>query len=90
MNDDKEPDIVRLVLQACEAKGLDPAIASAIERSICQQYGGRRVYIPKRKKQLIEEKRQTIFNEALTQKSTKQIVIEQGVSRATLYRLMKK
>ena len=89
MNQEKEPDIVQLILAACQAEGFDPSIASMIEKKICEQYGGQRVYIHK-KNRLTDQERKQVFNEGLSSKSTKQITDEQGISRATLYRLMKK
>ena len=89
MTDDKYPDIVHLVLAACKAEGFDAGIASTIERKICDQYGGRRVYIPK-KNRLNEEAKKVIFADGLTGKTNKKITAERGISRATLYRLMKR
>lgn len=87
---DKDPDIVQLVLSACKAEGFDPAIAALIERKICDEYGGQRLYIPKKKKERIEEKQKKIFQEGLTNKTNEQIIKENGISRASLYRYMKR
>lgn len=90
MSEDKDPDIVSLILEACKQAGLDPAAANRIEREICEQYGGRRVYIAKRKKRISEEGRKQVFSDGLSAKSTQEIIREHGISRATLYRVMKK
>lgn len=88
MTEDKDPDIVGLILAACQAQGLDADAAHMIEMKICAEYGGRRVYIPKKKAQA--EKKKKIFDAGLSDKPTAQIVREQGISRSTLYRLMKR
>ena len=89
MTEERDPDIVRLILDACQLEGFDPTLANMIERKICEQYGGRKVYIPK-KKRISQEGKQQAFADGLSNKSTQQIVQEHGISRATLYRLMKK
>lgn len=89
MTEDKDPNIVEIILNACKNAGLDSALASKIEREICEQYGGRRVYIAKRKR-ISEEGRRQVFNDGLSAKPTEQIIQEHGISRATLYRMMKK
>jgi DNA invertase Pin-like site-specific DNA recombinase len=43
-----------------------------------------------KKNRLTDQEKKQIFSEGLTSKSTKQITQEQGVSRANLYRLMKR
>lgn len=90
MTEDKDPDIINLVLQACKAEGLDPAIANEIEKKICEQYGGRTVYVTKKPRAQNQDKAKKIFNEGLSNKPTEQIIKENGISRATLYRYMKR
>ena len=86
-NIDRDPDIVEIILDACKAEGFDPEIARLIELKVCSEYGGRRVYISKKK--VHQEKVRKAYSAGLTTKSTAEIVKETGVSRATLYRLMK-
>jgi hypothetical protein len=88
MNEDRDPDIVQLVLAACKAEGFDTEAARIIELKICSEYGGRRVYISKKK--VYDDKKKRVFNEGLSDKSTAQVVKDAGISRATLYRLMKR
>lgn len=88
MTEDRDPDIVQLVLAACKAEGFDPEAARVIELKICSEYGGRRVYISKKK--VYDDKKKRAFNEGLSDKTTAQVVKDAGISRATLYRLMKR
>jgi DNA invertase Pin-like site-specific DNA recombinase len=89
MTADKELDIVQLVLAACQAEGFDAGVADLIERRICEEYGGRTIYVRK-KNRLSEDAKRQVIAEGLTSKSTRQITSERGISRATLYRLMKR
>lgn len=89
MIEEKDPNIVELILNACKEAGLDPQAAARIERDICEQYGGRRVYIA-RKKRISVDDRKKVFEDGLTTKPTNEIIREHGISRATLYRVMKK
>jgi DNA invertase Pin-like site-specific DNA recombinase len=90
MIDEKEPDILELILSACKAEGVDPAVASMIENRVREQCGGRRVYVQKRRKHPSEHERQAVFNEGLSNKPTQEIIEQRGISRSTLYRLMKR
>lgn len=90
MNLDPEPDIIELIMRACEAQGLDPDAARLIEAKIRDEYGGLRVRIPKRKKHATEERRNSAYTDGLSGMPTEAIKEKHGISRATLYRLMKK
>jgi hypothetical protein len=46
LNTDPDPDIVDIIIRACQANGLDADAAHLIEHSIREQYGGLRVRIP--------------------------------------------
>ena len=87
---DKDPDIVQLVLDECVRLGFDPAQADLIRRKICSEFGGQRIYIKKNRLENTEEKRKRVFQDGITQKSNDEIVKEHGISRATLYRYMKR
>ncbi len=87
---DKDPDIVQIILDECINLGFDIAQADLIRRKICGEYGGQRIYIRKNRQATTEEKRKRVFQDGVTQKSTEQITKEHGISRATLYRYMKR
>lgn len=87
---DKDPDIVQLVLDECMNLGFDPAQADLIRRKICSEFGGQRIYIKKNRQATTEEKRKRVFLDGVTQKSNEEITKEHGISRATLYRYMKR
>lgn len=90
MNTDPEPDIVEVILRACRASGLDADAAFLIESRIRSEYGGLRVRIPKRKKHPTREEREMVLADGMTNMSTAEVTAKHGVSRATLYRLMKR
>jgi hypothetical protein len=92
INDDAEPDIVAIMLQQVisMAPGFSSALALQIEQRLRAQYGGLRVRIPKRAKHLTPEQRQAVFQDGLTAMPTTEITTKHKISRATLYREMKK
>lgn len=90
MNTDPDPDIVDVIIRACQANGLDADAAYLIESQVREQYGGLRVRIPKRKKHSTQQERAQILADGLTSMSTAEIVAKHGIDRATLYRLMKR
>lgn len=89
MNLDPDPDIVDVILQACEALGLASDLARQVEAQVRTEYGGLRVRIPKRKKHPSERQRAKAFEDGLSGMSTEEVTAKHGISRATLYRLMK-
>lgn len=90
MNSDPDPDIVEVILLACKASGLDATLAQEIESQIRAEYGGLRVRIPKRKKHLTSHERNLVVADGVTNMTNDEISARHGISRATLYRLMKK
>lgn len=89
MNHDSDPDIVEIILRACQAGGLDADAAHLIEQNIRADYGGLRVRIPKKKKHLTPEQRQQAYQDGLSNLPTEEITSKYRIDRATLYRLMK-
>lgn len=89
---DREPDIILVILQL--VRNADPAFtteqARVVEDQVRAQFGGIRTRIPKRKKHPTPEQRAKVFQEALTTVPTQQIVEENGISRRTLYRYLKR
>lgn len=86
-----EPDIVVLVLQKviAMAPGFSQALATQIEAEIKEQHGGQRMFIPKGVKRLTPEQRHAVYQDGLTNMSTKEITEKHKIHRATLFRLMK-
>lgn len=76
--------IVRTHLPDCS-----DASALAIEADVRSEFGGRRHYVDK-KKWISEERRQVIFQDGLSTDSNEDIMKRHGISRASLYRLMKR
>jgi Mor family transcriptional regulator len=89
MSEDPNPDIVEVILMACQAGGLSSDAARTIESRIRAEYGGLRVRIPKRKKHPSELERSEAFQDGLTGMATEELTAKHNISRATLYRLMK-
>lgn len=90
MSTDPDPDIVEVIMLACQASGLDADAAHLIENRIREQYGGLRVRIPKRKKHPTPLEREQILADGMTSMTTDEVTGKHGISRATLYRLMKR
>lgn len=90
--EEPEPDIVSIMLQRviAMAPGFSAALASQIERELRAEYGGLRVRIPKRGKYLTPDQRQAVFKDGLTAMPTTDITTKHKISRATLYREMKR
>lgn len=85
-------DIVAVMLARvlAMAPSFSQALASQIEQQLRSEYGGLRVRIPKRGKYLTPEQRQEVFKDGLTNMPTSDITSKHKISRATLYREMKK
>lgn len=90
---DIEPDIVALIIArviALVPGGLAPDVVQSVEVSIRQQYGGLRVRIPKRRKHLTAAEREELFRDGLSALSSEEIQQKHKISRATLFRQMKR
>lgn len=85
-----EHDIVEIILQRCTDAGLDIAVARSIGAQIRALYGGLRFRIPKRHKQHTAAARADAYADGMTSMSTAEITTKHGISRSTLYRLMKR
>lgn len=90
--EEPEPDIVTIMLQQviALAPNFSAALAKQIEEKLRNDYGGMRVRIPKRAKYLTPEQRTALYNDGLTSMSTEAITQKHKISKATLYRQMKK
>jgi Mor family transcriptional regulator len=61
-----------------------------VEREIRDEYGGQEYYIGTREKKTPDELAEKVMKDVLTDMSTKEITKRHGISRATMYRLMKR
>lgn len=97
-DDDKKGDeIVRAIVTQTLVAQHPTATAAEIQQSVdalvtrfLREFGGRRVYLPLNDRRIVNEKRARIFAAALTSKPTERLLQEEGISRATLYRLLKR
>lgn len=91
-HDQAEPDIVLVVLQRVRAQvpGLADEVIRQIEADVRAQYGGLRVRIPKRGKHPSATQRAAVLRDALTPASDSEITGRHGISRASLYRYVKR
>lgn len=87
----REPDIVLVILRRVVAAnpGIDPQTIVAIEAEIRAQYGGRRYFLPKRKKHPTPAQRRAIVRDGLSSLATSEIEQRHGVDRSTIYRALK-
>lgn len=85
---DKDPDIVQLVLNACLAQGFPEEKAQQIRKEICQKYGGRRIYVPKRGQHLAPAQKAEM-RRVLQRMPIKTAVEKFAIKKTTAYRLLK-
>lgn len=85
---DKDPDIVQLVLNACLEAGFPEAKAQQIRQEICQKYGGRRIYVPKRKQHLAMSRKAEMLA-AMKRLPVKDVIAEYDIGKTTAYRVLK-
>lgn len=90
--EEAEPDIVVDLLAHVAAMhpGLTRDALAKIEKQLRGKYGGQRVHIHKRGKHLTPDQRSAIFKDGLTAMPNAEITQKHKISRATLYRQMKK
>lgn len=91
-HDHEDPDIVLVVLQRVRAQvpGIEESVIRQVEADVRAQYGGLRVRIPKRKKHPTAAQRAAVLVDAMTPASDAEIMGRHGVSRASLYRYVKR
>lgn len=87
-----EPDFLAVFM--AEILKLAPdtnrAILEHAKKATMEKVGGTRAYLPKGAKRLTPEQRQAVFQDGLTNMPTEEITTKHKISRATLYREMKK
>lgn len=91
-DDQVEPDIVLVVLQRVRAQvpGIEEAVIRQVEAEVRAEFGGLRVRIPKRKKHPTAAQRAAVLHDAMTPASDSEITGRHGISRASLYRYLKR
>lgn len=90
-NHTEDPDVVAYTLQCviAMAPGFSAALAKQIEEQVKAEFGGRRLFLPKGAKRLTPEQRQAVFQDGLSTMQNAEITEKHGISRRTLYRVMK-
>jgi DNA invertase Pin-like site-specific DNA recombinase len=95
-NTDRDLDIVQAILElvAATTPDLTPEKVRDIETAVRAKYGGLRSRIAKRKQHPTNEQRDKAVRDALAQSNvdvpTDQIAENNGISRRTLYRYLKR
>ena len=89
---DLEPDFLAIFM--AEILKLAPdtsrAMLEAAKQATAQKAGGVRAYLPKGARRLTQDERQALYQDGLTTMPTAEITAKHKISRATLYREMKK
>jgi Mor family transcriptional regulator len=88
-----DPDIVQEVLRRVIAMspGFSLALAQQIEQQVKAELGGRRVFVPKgAQTRLTPEQQLQVYQDGLSNMPTPEIQAKHKISRASLYRLMKR
>jgi Mor family transcriptional regulator len=88
--DELSLDIIGVILLECRAAGLPDEAAEAIERAVRAQFGGQRLFIPKKKRHPSAAQREKIYQAGLTDMSTEEITKKFKIGRTALYELMKR
>lgn len=88
----KEPDLLQVVLLRVRARveDLDEQTLREIEAEIRAEHGGERVRIAKRRPHLTEGERAELVSRATGPESDQALTSSFGISRATLYRALKR
>ncbi|MCS4508900.1 hypothetical protein [Xylophilus ampelinus] len=93
---DQEPkedaDILALLIAAVrrDLPGISPELLQRIDADLRAAYGGRRHFLPKRRKHMDAQQRRSVYEAGLSAAPTDEIAARSGIHRATLYRLMKR
>lgn len=72
------------------APGINTSIAEQVEAEIRQRFGGARVFVPKRNGRLKAQERDALRRDGMSDMSTDDVLAKHRVSRATLYRELKR
>lgn len=90
MTDGTPGDIVAFMVGLLRRVGVDTALAQQLEQATRQAFGGLRVRVPKHRGHASADARGQAVLDGLTAMPTGEVAHKHGISRATLYRLMKR
>mgnify|MGYP001766186349 CR=1 FL=1 len=82
--------IERLLKAASDHGRLDEVIARSVETEFRRDFNGAEYYVKERTELNLEQKRQAVVSAYLNDRPVDQIIRENGISRATLYRYLKR
>ena len=87
-----KPDLVTLLLQQviAMAPGFSDELAGQIEADFRAAHAGQSFVVLKRGPRLTPEQRQAVFADGKSNMSTQELTAQHKISRATLYRQMKR
>lgn len=84
-------ELINRLLEAAQREGaLTKSVALEVERSFRRDYNGAECYVKERTEHSIVEKQTAVVDAYLQGRPVEQIVRENGISRATLYRYLKR
>jgi Mor family transcriptional regulator len=88
----RDPDLVLVILRMVVQlnPSIDPETVLAIEQEIRANYGGKRYFLPKRKKHPSPAQRRALVQDALSSMATPEIERRHDVDRSTIYRSLKR
>jgi Mor family transcriptional regulator len=85
-------DFLNYVVQELRAAcpSMDECKAQEVKDRLRTLLGGDKYYVPKRDPERVEQVRIAVYRAALTDISNEELTRQHGVSRATMYRLLKR
>ena len=88
----EDADILALLIAAVRARAQEVSgeVLQEIEANLRADYGGRRHFLPKRRKRMDVQERRAVYQAGLGKANTETITSAANIHRATLYRLMKR
>lgn len=88
----EDADILALTIAAVRRRApeVPPEVLQEIDADLRAEFGGRRHFIPKRRKRMSMEQRRATYEAGLGTGETETIAAGAGIHRSTLYRLMKR
>lgn len=88
----EDADILALLIAAVREKAPDISndLLKEIDAELRATYGGRRHFLPKRRKRMDVVERRAVYQAGLSDQQTDTITTAANIHRATLYRLMKR
>jgi len=91
MSGDMLRELIKRLLEAAEREGsFTEEVAASVERDFRREFRGAEIYVSERPARMPESKKQAVINAYLQDKPIPDIIKENGISRAALYRCLKK